>query len=117
MTRRHIADFGLQDVEALLNFSHNFSEHQRIGFDFMAYAVLLTALYLLLVRIVAWPYVRLRIGGLLAAISIVLSVAYIAWSVTLWIEWWGLLGELRMPPLRPGLLGMTWLGRRRRKRP
>lgn len=88
--------------------SISFSSHQRIGFDFMAYALLLTALYLLLVRIMTLPYARARIGGLLAAITFVLASAYIIWSFLLWMEWWELLGELRMPPLRPGLLGMTW---------
>lgn len=88
--------------------SISFSQHQRIGLDFMAYAVLLVALYLLLVRILARPYARVRIGGVLAAITLVLTTAYIVWSVQLWIEWWGLVGELRMPPLRPALLGMTW---------
>ena len=88
--------------------SISFSEHQRLGFDFMAYAVLLTALYLLLVRIMALPYARARIGGVLAAIAFVLASAYLLWSFQLWIEWWDLVGELRIPPLRPGLLGMTW---------
>jgi O-antigen ligase/tetratricopeptide (TPR) repeat protein len=88
--------------------SISFSEHYRIGLDFLAYAVLLTALYLLLVRIMALPYARARIGGAMAAIAIVLGSAYIVWSVQLWIEWWGLLGEFRLPPFRPALLGMTW---------
>jgi O-antigen ligase len=91
-----------------LGLSITFSQHQRIGLDFLAYAVLLTALYLLLVRIMAMPYARARIGGVLAAITVVMTSAYIVWSVQLWIEWWVLLGEFRVPPLRPGLLGMTW---------
>ena len=88
--------------------SISFSDHARIGLDFLAYAVLLAALYLLLVRIMALPYARARIGGVVAAIVIVLGSAYVIWSVQLWIEWWGLVGELRMPPFRPALLGMTW---------
>ncbi len=43
--------------------SVSFSQHQRIGLDFLSYAVLLVALYLLLVRIMALPYARVRIGG------------------------------------------------------
>ena len=70
--------------------------------------MLLTALYLLLVRIMALPYARVRIGGLMAALALVLGVAYIAWTVLLWVEWWGLVGELPLPPFRPTQLGLTW---------
>ena len=88
--------------------SISFSQQYRIGLDFLAYAILLTALYLLLVRIMARPYARARIGGAMAAITLVLGGAYIVWSLQLWMEWWGLLGELQLPPFRPAQLGMTW---------
>ena len=88
--------------------SISFSEHSRLGLDFLSYAVLLVALYLLLVRILALPYARARIGGAVAAITFIMMGAYIVMSLQLWIEWWGLVGEIRMPPLRPALLGMTW---------
>ena len=67
-----------------------------------------TALYLLLVRIMALPYARARIGGLMAALALVLGLAYVGWTVVLWVEWWGLVGELRLPPFRPTQLGLTW---------
>ncbi len=88
--------------------SITFSQYPRIGLDFLSYAILLIALYLLLVRIMALPYARARIGGVMAALAVVLGAAYLLWTVQLWVEWWGLVGELRMPPLRPALLGMTW---------
>ncbi len=84
------------------------SAHPRLGFDYLSYAVLLVALYLLLVRIVALPYVRARIGGAVAAIAFIMLGAYIAMSLQIWVEWWGLVGGLQVPPLRPALLGMTW---------
>ena len=84
------------------------SDYPSIGLELMSYAVLLTALYLLLVRIMAQPYARARIGGVMAAITFVMSSAYIVWSLSLWVEWWGLVGEFRMPFLRPALLGMGW---------
>ena len=74
----------------------------------MALAILLMALYLLLVRIMALPYARARIGGLMAALALVLGLAYVGWTVVLWVEWWGLVGELRLPPFRPAQLGLTW---------
>ena len=88
--------------------SITFSRFQDIGLDFLAYAVLLVALYLLLVRVMAFPYARARIGGTLVVMTVLLMVTYIVWSLQLWLEWWALVGEIRMPPLRPGLLGMTW---------
>lgn len=84
------------------------SDYRRLGLEFVAYAVLLLALYLLLVRIMALPYTRARIGGLVAAIALVMGAGYVIWSVMFWVEWWGLLGELRLPPFRPTHLGMTW---------
>ena len=54
------------------------------------------------------PYARARIGGLMAALAIVLGLAYVVWTAVLWVEWWGLVGELRLPPFRPAQLGLTW---------
>jgi O-antigen ligase len=85
-----------------------FSEYRQIGLEILAYAVVLVALYLLLVRIMALPYARARIGGTLAAMAVVLGGAYVIWSLALWVQWWGLVGAIVMPPLRPALLGMTW---------
>ena len=86
------------------------SPFPRLGLDYVAWAVLLTALYLLLVRILAMPYTRLRVGGLAAMLALVLGTAYVVMAMMLWIEWWGLVGELRIPPLRPMYLSMPWGG-------
>lgn len=84
------------------------SSNSRIGLEFVAWALLMVALYLLLVRVLALPYVRARIGGLLAAIALVTALAYLAWTLSLWVEWWELVGTLRLPPFRPTQLGLTW---------
>jgi O-antigen ligase/tetratricopeptide (TPR) repeat protein len=99
-------------VLPLLSFvlSTAFSPLPRLGLDYLAWAVLLTALYLLLVRILALPYARARIGGLAAMLALVLGTAYVVMAMVLWIEWWGLVGELRFPPLRPMYLSMPWGG-------
>jgi O-antigen ligase len=41
-------------------------------------------------------------------LGLVLGLAYVGWVLLLWIEWWGLVGDLRPPPLRPLYLGLTW---------
>ena len=86
------------------------SPFPRLGLDYVAWAVLLTALYLLLVRILALPYARARIGGLAAVLALVLGGAYVLLAFVLWAEWWGLVGEIRVPPLRPMYLSMPWGG-------
>ena len=86
------------------------SPFPRLGLDYVAWAVLLTALYLLLVRILAMPYARARIGGLAAMLALILGGAYIAMASSLWVEWWTLVGDLRVPPLRPMYLSMPWGG-------
>ena len=86
------------------------SPFPRLGLDYVAWAVLLTALYLLLVRILAMPYARARIGGLMAVLALILGGAYVVMAFSLWVEWWSLVGELRVPPLRPMYLSMPWGG-------
>lgn len=93
---------------AALGLSALASPFQRLGLEYVAWSVLLTALYLLLVRILALPYARARIGGLAAILGLVLGLAYIGWVLILWIEWWGLVGSIQAPPLRPLYLGLTW---------
>jgi O-antigen ligase len=93
---------------AALGLSALASPFQRLGLEYVAWTVLLTALYLLLARILALPYARARIGGLAAILGLVLGLAYIGWVLLLWVEWWGLVGRLQPPPLRPLYLGLTW---------
>ncbi len=84
------------------------SLYPRSGLEFVSAAVVMTALYLLLVRVMAMPYARIRIGGLMAIIAVVASSVYVVQSALLWLEWWDLVGELRFPPFRPAHLSLTW---------
>ncbi len=38
-------------------------------------------------------------------LALVIGVAYLGWSLLLWVEWWSLVGEFCMPPLRPDYSG------------
>ena len=84
------------------------SPYQRLGLEYVAWAILLTALYLLLVRILAWPHARARIGALAAILGLALGVAYLGSVMVLWVEWWSLLGAFVAPPMRPLFVGFSW---------
>jgi O-antigen ligase len=79
-----------------------FSRYPRISLEYLAYAVLLAALYLLLVRLMADPFFRQRLVSLATVLFIVVSCTYIALCLVRWIEWWGVIGHFEFPPLRPG---------------
>ncbi len=84
------------------------SDRPRLGVEYLAWAVLLTALYLLLARVLAWPYAQVRIGWLAAAVGLGLGVTYVAVVLGAWVEWWRLLGSVAAPPLRPSSAGLGY---------
>ena len=77
------------------------SERPRLGVEYVAWAVVLVGLYLLLVRVLATRTARDRIGALAAMLSLVVGVLYIVTVVQAWLEWWDLIGGFAVPPLRP----------------
>ena len=77
------------------------SERPRLGVEYVAWAVVLVGLYLLLVRVLATQTARDRIGALAAMLSLVVGVLYIVTVVQAWLEWWDLIGGFAVPPLRP----------------
>ena len=81
------------------------SRYPRLGLEYLAYAVLLAALYLLLVRVLATPFARARIGALAATLGLVTGIVYLAMVTLAWIDWWGLVGGLRDPAAAPALRG------------
>ena len=86
-----------------------FSRVPRVSLEYLGYAIVLAALYLLLVRLLAHPFFGRRLivlGGLFFA---VLSGLYVALIVGHWIDWWSLLHRFSIPPLRPTFEGLTYL--------
>jgi len=51
----------------------------RLGLEYAAYAVICTALYLLLVRLLDSPYFRPRLGGLAVLLCAAIGLYYVAW--------------------------------------
>lgn len=85
-----------------------FSRQPRLGYDYLAYAVLLVALYLFLVKVLAHPFLRARFLDLVVMLAIVIGLAYVVQVVSTWVEWWGLVGRLAAPPLRPDFAGLNY---------
>ena len=80
----------------------------RAGAEFLAYAVALTGLYLLLVIVMGRPALARRIVVVLAGATLTLAVAYIIFVVASWTEWWNLVGHLAVPPTRPAYAALSY---------
>jgi len=84
------------------------SRFPRQSVEYLGYAVILAVLYLLLVRILANPFFRARVGALAVALAVVIGVAYAAANLVRWIDWWGVVGRITLPPLRPESESLTF---------
>jgi tetratricopeptide (TPR) repeat protein len=78
-----------------------FSRFPRVSFEYLAYAILLAAVYLLLVRLLADPFFRVRFVALARILFVIVAGAFIVRSAAHWITWWGVVGRITTPPLRP----------------
>jgi O-antigen ligase len=78
-----------------------FSRQPRLSVEYLAYAIVLTALYLLLVQLLRDPFLRTRLASLTVILGVVPAVAFLAAVVSRWFQWWDLVGRLTFPPLRP----------------
>lgn len=82
-------------------FSTLASPRPRLGIEFVGYAAVLAGLYVLLVRLLSIESVARRIALVLAVVTIVVGGAYVLAVLGLWVEWWGLVGRIAVPPTRP----------------
>ncbi|HSW42532.1 MAG TPA: O-antigen ligase family protein [Patescibacteria group bacterium] len=84
------------------------SERPSVSAEYLAYATLLAALYLLLRALMAHIAFRNRIAGLSVLLALGVGVAFMAACAGHWIDWWGIVGTIRVPPLRPYFEGLTY---------
>jgi O-antigen ligase len=80
----------------------------RLSVEYLAYAILLLTLYLFLVRLFAHPTFRPRMLALAALLCGSISVIYIAVVFGYWVQWWGVVGHITTPPLRPAFEGLSY---------
>lgn len=86
---------------ASLAVSSVFSRFPRVSFEYLAYSIVLAALYLLLVRLLSDPFYRVRFVALGRILFVVIAAAFVVRSAAHWITWWGVVGRITTPPLRP----------------
>ena len=93
---------------AVLGLTTAFSRHPRFGYDYVAWSVMLAALYLLLVRIMASPALERRMLGLTAVLAAIIGIWYVEAVGASWLRWWELVGGFAAPPLRPEFASLTF---------
>jgi O-antigen ligase len=93
---------------AVLAVTTALSRHPRFGYDYVAWSVLLAALYLLLVRIMASPALERRMLGLTAVLAAIIGIWYLEAVGASWLRWWELVGGFAAPPLRPEFASLTF---------
>ncbi len=93
---------------AALALSTALSRSPRVSVEYLAWSVLLVALYLLLQRLLADDHFRPRLMDLTVALCAALGVVYLAVCFGEWLRWWDLVGHLAVPPLRPGFARLTF---------
>ena len=78
------------------------SRFPRLGFEYLAWSIVLSALYLILHRLMASVFFRHRLITFATLAGLVIGVWYLVVVISRWVEWWGLVGRVTAPPLRPG---------------
>jgi O-antigen ligase/tetratricopeptide (TPR) repeat protein len=85
-----------------------FSRIPRVSAEYLAFGIVLAALYLLLVRLMASPFFRVRLVFLSSGLFLLISTAYIVVVVIRWATWLRTVGHLTVPPLRPDFESLTF---------
>jgi O-antigen ligase len=78
----------------------------RLSLEMLGYVVLLAELYLFLVALMRRPRLRAHLARLALALGVIVCGLYLLQVLQAWREWWGLIGRLAVPPLRPAYLGL-----------
>jgi len=79
----------------------------RLSVEMLGYAVLLAELYLLLVALMRRPRFRAHFERLAIVLCLLVCVLYLLQVLQAWQLWWGAVGHLTIPLLRPGYLGLS----------
>ena len=93
---------------ASLGISSIFSRYPGVSVEYLCYAVLLAALYLLLVQLLARDFFRRRLVTLTAGLFLSIVAIYMAFTISHWATWLSVLGRVTVPPLRPEFESLTF---------
>lgn len=93
---------------ASLAISTAFSRDLRVSLEYLGFAVVLAALYLLLVELFRRPFFRVRLFALASMLFLIVAIGYIVAVVIRWVVWWDAVGGLTIPPLRPEFESLTF---------
>jgi O-antigen ligase/tetratricopeptide (TPR) repeat protein len=93
---------------ASLVLSTALSKHPRFGIEYVGYAIVLGALYLLLVQILRERFFRARMVTLVVGMFVAVSALFLVLVVGHWLELWSLVGHVTFPPLRPKSESLTY---------
>jgi hypothetical protein len=88
------------------------SERPRISAEYLAYAVVLAALYLLLRALLARATFQDRITGFSVILALGIGIVYVVASVGRWIDWWEVVSAqpVGMHPRKPGTYHRSVVG-------
>lgn len=79
----------------------------RLSLEMLGYVFLLVGVYLLLVTLMRRPEIRAHFERLALVMCVVVCGLYLLQVGQLWAEWWGLIGRLAIPPMRPAYSGLN----------
>jgi hypothetical protein len=79
----------------------------RFSAEMLGYAILLAELYLLLVVLMRGVRLRAHFERLALGLCLLMCVLYLLQVFQSWQLWWGVVGRLTIPPLRPAYLGLS----------
>ncbi|MGA3030740.1 MAG: O-antigen ligase family protein [Candidatus Limnocylindrales bacterium] len=79
----------------------------RLSAEMLGYAILLAELYLLLVVLMRGVRLRAHFERLALGLCLLVCVQYLLQVFQSWQLWWGVVGRLTIPPLRPAYLGLS----------
>jgi O-antigen ligase/tetratricopeptide (TPR) repeat protein len=64
--------------------------------------------FLFLTRLLMDPWIRKRVATLFVCVVGAMAFAYIGQVVVNWVDWWGVIGKISIPPLRPSWAGLVF---------
>ncbi len=85
-----------------------FSQRPRLSLEPTLAGFGFALAFLFLTRLLARPWFGPRIAAVMILGTAIAAVGYIIQVTALWVEWWGLVGAVALPPLRPDFAGFVF---------